>query len=107
MSPRNPQLGLLAAGLVLLAGFAPVLASEGPSPELPARVQKTALAGPEPSIPDGLDRHQIFEILQGGVAIDDVDLADHLWRVAGSLAARGWKPPQVKVSVVVREPAAR
>ena len=60
-----------------------------------------------PAKSDPARRLEIFQILQGGAPVLDDRLSEHLWRVAGSLADRNWKPPSVKISVVVRNPAAR
>ena len=51
---------------------------------------------------NALDRTAIFEVLCGGKSVRDPKLREHLWRVAGSLAAKSWTPPQVTVRVVVR-----
>jgi hypothetical protein len=62
-----------------------------------------------PAAPDRqearLDRETIFAILCGGLPAVDPGLKAHLWKVAGSLAAKPWTPPTVKVRVVVGPPA--
>jgi len=47
------------------------------------------------------DRAAIFHVLCGGEKPENDALRAHLWRVAGSLAARGWTPPRVTVRIVV------
>ena len=64
-----------------------------------------AMAAPAKS--DPARQLEIFQILQGGAPVLDDRLSEHLWRVAGSLAVRNWKPPTVKISVVVRDSAVR
>ena len=52
-----------------------------------------------------LDREAIFAILCGGMPAIEPELRAHLWKVAGSLAAKPWTPPTVKVRIVVGPPA--
>lgn len=49
-----------------------------------------------------LDQRAIFEILCGGAPAANPRLQQHLWQVAGSLAAQRWTPPQVTIRFVVR-----
>jgi hypothetical protein len=56
---------------------------------------------------DPVRQREIFQILQGGALLEDASLADHLWRVAGSLALRDWSPPRVQIHVVVGDADSR
>jgi len=96
-------LGILAA---LLIAAPAARALPAPIAALPATVTVPVLAAADVQGPDsGLDRRAIFEILCGGMALPDPALRAHLWRVAGSLAARSWTPPRVTVRIVVSPPA--
>lgn len=73
-----------------------------------------SLAGAEPvqkgdfgtGYPACLSRQgEIYLILRGGCPVQNEELRTHLWRVAGSLAAHDWTPPQVQVRVIVRNAA--
>jgi hypothetical protein len=74
-------------------------AVEAAPPALPSSVPVIVTPGPTPQRPI-LDQRAIFEILCGGAVASSPRLHDHLWQVAGSLAARRWTPPQVTVRVV-------
>jgi hypothetical protein len=102
----------LLAALALATGFSPALGA--PLATAPgALVLTTAPAGPSVVVSAApvaeLAQQEIFEILCGGMVPQDSALAEHLWKVAGSLARRGWTPPTVTVRSVVRasEPAPR
>lgn len=74
-------------------GAAPAGASPAPvvvAPAAPAAAEARPV----------LDQRAIFEILCGGATSPSPHLSEHLWRVAGSLAAQSWTPPQVRVRVV-------
>jgi hypothetical protein len=73
-----------------------------------------SLAGAEPVEKDDLGtRHpaclsrqgEIYLILRGGAPVRNEELRTHLWRLAGSLAAKDWTPPQVQVRVIVQNPS--
>ncbi len=74
-----------------------------------------SLAGAEPAqkgdlgtgYPAFLSRQaEIYLILRGGAPVQNEELRAHLWRLAGSLAAKNWTPPQTQVRVIVQNPAA-
>ena len=90
---------LLAAGVGLVALAPPAEAAGLPlSPQLVL----LSAAAPDGATETDLDQRAIFDILCGGMTLRDPDLQAHLWRVAGSLAARHWTPPKVTVRVVVK-----
>jgi hypothetical protein len=113
MSKSAVKIALTAAALAAFApGIARAADSRGAGPRPPdvqaADVQVRIPAAAVASLPhEALRRAEIFRILQGGTAVTDAALAEHLWVVAGSLARTGWTPPRVTVQVVVKEPDAR
>lgn len=90
-------LGILLAAPAAPAAPASLLGAAAP-------VAVPALVGPVSVATPSFDRNAIFEILCGGRSVLEPALRAHLWQVAGSLADRGWTPPQVTVRVVVRTP---
>lgn len=95
------KLSIVTLALLALAG--PSLAHEktSTSPEATDAPALSSLAPPAAVAKVAERQREIYRILQGGSPVADADLADHLWRVAGSLATRNWTPPRVTVSVVV------
>lgn len=92
-------LALALAAFALPAAAAPVQLLGAPV----FRGMPLLLAGAAPadaSPATSLDRPAIFAILCGGAPASDPQLRAHLWKVAGSLAARPWTPPRVTVRVV-------
>jgi hypothetical protein len=87
---------ILAAALVARA---PSAAAGESSADVKVRIRTS----PVPAAQASLGRVEIFRILQGGAPARDAVLSEHLWRVAGSLAQVGWRPPRVTVRMVVRE----
>jgi len=102
----------LGVALALAAGTspapaAPLAAASGTLVLSTAQASESVVISTAPA--SELARQEIFEILCGGMVPKDSALAEHLWKVAGSLALRGWTPPRVTVRTVVRasEPARR
>jgi hypothetical protein len=97
----------VAAGPVSAAAVAPVVAQPAVLADGAPALAVVSFAGTRSpasarSRESSLDRRTIFEILCGGSEPSDPDLTEHLWRVAESLAERGWTPPTVTVRTVVR-----
>src|SRR5262245_25246097 len=96
--------------VLFLAAALPAAAVARPAdrhtPPAPAVAQPARPATPAPtSAPAAtnreLDRRAIYDILRGGAMLQDVGVEQHLWNVAGSLAAQSWTPPVVTVRMVV------
>lgn len=103
MVARTWYVSFLAAALPAAALARPADPHTPPAPAV-AQPAHPATQGPT-SAPAAasreLDRRAIFDILRGGAMLQDVGFEQHLWSVAGSLAAQSWTPPVVTVRMVV------
>ncbi|MAF26385.1 MAG: hypothetical protein QF819_06610 [Gemmatimonadota bacterium] len=94
----------LGTGLILPGTAVARSAPDSPG-KTPVRIE-----APSPDSPSFLQekrRWEIYQVIRGGGPVEDEELSDHLWRVAGSLAALGWTPPTVTVEVIATEDVER
>jgi hypothetical protein len=93
---------IVALTILSLSISAPCLAHDGKEKTFTEKLQLLPPVAAEPEV-DPERQWAIFRILTGGARSLDEELAEHLWQVAGSLSTQDWRPPTVRVSVVVRE----